>query len=69
MSKAALLCDSCKGKKKMVGFGNLQKDCGACRGIGWIDIPDDDLKVTLGDVMKNPKRGRKKKVIENVLQC
>ena len=61
-------CDGCRGRKKIVGLGNIQQDCPACRGIGWIDIPDNDLKVTLGDVMGNPKR-KKKKVHENTLQC
>lgn len=64
-------CDNCKGRKQVIGLGNIQKDCPSCRGIGWVELPDNDLKVTLADVMDtNKKRGRKKKINhEEILQC
>ena len=65
-------CKSCLGKKKITALGNFIIDCPTCRGIGFIDEPGKQLKVTLKDVMDLPqkKRGRKKKIInEAVLQC
>jgi DnaJ-class molecular chaperone len=69
MTLSMINCDSCKGRKKIVGLGNIQQDCPSCRGIGWIEIPDDTLKVTLADVMENPKRRKKKITHEAILQC
>jgi hypothetical protein len=64
-----IICDVCKGRKTMVGLGNLTKDCPYCNGVGWIATPDQGLKVTLKDVMMQPKRKKKKIGNENVLQC
>lgn len=38
-------CEVCKGKKTMIGLGNLIKDCYACKGIGWIEVPAQVEKV------------------------
>jgi phage FluMu protein Com len=68
MSLAMINCAACRGIKKIKGLGNIEHDCPACKGIGWVEIPETELKVTLKDVMDNPKR-KKKKSVENVLQC
>lgn len=31
-------CDTCNGRKKKIGLGGMQKDCDACKGIGWIEL-------------------------------
>jgi hypothetical protein len=64
-----LSCDGCKGKKKIVGLGNILQDCPTCRGIGWIELPENALKVTLADVMTTVKRKKKKVINEPVLNC
>lgn len=33
-------CESCKGKKKMLGLGNIVVDCVLCMGVGYISKPD-----------------------------
>lgn len=63
-------CLSCFGRKKIVGLGNMSQDCPHCKGIGYIETVKDEIKSTLKDVMSNPKKIRKKKVVnEPVLQC
>jgi hypothetical protein len=63
-----LSCDACKTRKKIVGLGNMLIDCPSCNGVGWIEIPEQELKVTLGDMMNNPKR-KKKKPVEPEVYC
>lgn len=53
----------------MVGLGNLMKDCPTCNGIGWIDEPNEELKVTLKDAMVVTKKKKKKVNNETILQC
>lgn len=64
-------CLACRGTKKIVALGNMQKSCHYCNGIGYLEEPDKELKVTLGDVMDVIKRKpRKKKIVnETILQC
>lgn len=62
-------CPACKGKKIMIGLGNIEKDCPSCRGVGYINPPSDDLKVTLGDVMKTGKVKKKKHNDGTILHC
>jgi len=48
----------------------MSQDCPHCKGIGYIETVKDEIKSTLKDVMSNPKKIRKKKVVnEPVLQC
>ena len=63
-------CEICRGTKKIVALGNISKDCPSCRGIGFIELPNNELKVTLKDAMINSKIRKKKKIAnETVLQC
>lgn len=68
-------CDSCMGKKRIKGLGNIEKDCDACRGIGWIEVPDYALETALSNELTKPivtikkKRGRKPKDDTTILQC
>lgn len=64
-----LNCESCKTRKKIIGLGNMLIDCPSCKGIGWIEIPEKEMKVTLAEVINNPKKNRKKVTREPVLQC
>ena len=66
----SISCQDCRGTKKIVGLGNIHKDCPSCRGIGFIELPQNELKVTLKDVMDNSKIRKNKKIAnETVLQC
>lgn len=29
-------CPCCKGRKKLIGLGSIEIDCGTCNGIGWV---------------------------------
>ncbi len=31
-------CDSCHGKKTVIGLGNIVKDCPACKGVGYVNF-------------------------------
>ena len=31
-------CDSCHGKKKLIGLGSIVKDCPACKGVGYVAV-------------------------------
>jgi hypothetical protein len=65
-------CLACLGTKRIVALGNIQKSCHYCHGIGYLEEPEKDLKVTLGDIMDIAKRKpkQKKKVVnETILQC
>ncbi len=51
-------CRTCNGFKKILGLGNLQKDCVDCDGIGYIEDKTEEqepVKITF-------KRGRPAKL-------
>jgi hypothetical protein len=58
-------CLSCLGRKTIVALGNMQKTCPHCLGVGYLEQPDKVAQET----MDKPKRTRKKKIVEPVLQC
>ena len=29
-------CDCCDGRKQLVGLGGMTKDCGNCKGVGFV---------------------------------
>jgi len=31
-------CDHCHGKKRMIGLGNMERDCAYCKGVGYVKI-------------------------------
>ena len=31
------VCKSCRGQKKVIGLGMMEKTCESCKGIGWIE--------------------------------
>lgn len=37
MTKELKKCTSCNGFKKVMGLGQMQRDCDLCKGIGWIE--------------------------------
>ena len=51
-------CETCMGKKTIIGLGCLIKDCPSCKGVGHIKVVLDHDEVHID----NPKRGRPKKV-------
>lgn len=63
MIKALLSCESCKGKKQLLGLGMIYKDCGVCKGIGFVnpkveEAPKIEEKVVQ---ISTKKYGRKAK--------
>ena len=58
----SISCQDCRGTKKIVGLGNIHKDCPSCRGIGFIELPQNELKVTLKDTSKRRVRKKAKRV-------
>lgn len=39
-------CTSCHGRKRIVGLGNIEKECPVCKGIGWVTL---DVVVAASD--------------------
>lgn len=33
-------CTSCHGRKRVIGLGNIEKECPGCKGIGWVTVVD-----------------------------
>lgn len=31
-------CSSCHGRKRLIGLGNMEKECHVCKGIGWVTV-------------------------------
>jgi len=66
-------CPICKGKKKLLGLGNIPTDCHQCNGIGWIEsVPEtaedeflatNELPISDELVVEKKKSGRPKKVV------
>ena len=71
-------CPICKGKKKLLGLGNIPIDCHQCNGIGWIesvhDMFEDEFLEGIKDVdnsdpekfglnIAKKKSGRPKKTV------
>lgn len=44
-------CNSCNGQKKVTPLGFIQKECPACKGIGFISL--DSKKYKTDDVLEN----------------
>lgn len=53
MSDDLVRCPVCRGRKKIIGLGLLEKDCDHCVGIGWISKKPVEIKV---------KKSRKKSI-------
>lgn len=34
-------CPSCRGARKILGMGFIERDCQICDGAGWLKIKDD----------------------------
>jgi phage FluMu protein Com len=52
-------CDSCRGLKRIVGLGMIEKDCPECRGVGFVELMPvevitDDAE-TVQDVITDEK--------------
>lgn len=48
-------CKACKGTKRIVGMGMMEKDCIECKGIGWVNPPIKEVETKI-----IVKRGRPK---------
>lgn len=62
-------CDSCNGRKRVLGMGGMEKTCQPCKGVGWIkdeaehEIHTEGLKTPTGNpVIAKRKPGRKPKI-------
>jgi len=44
MSNDLKRCDSCLGRKKIIGLGGMERDCPACFGVGWLAKTQIDPK-------------------------
>jgi len=60
-------CDSCKGRKRLLGLGMMYIECPACKGIGWIieDAPKSEVipaeESVFDETLDQPKKpGRPK---------
>lgn len=58
-------CPDCKCKKKVVGLGNILKDCLLCKGVGWINKPlaAHEETMDISKVKKKPARKSKETVM------
>jgi hypothetical protein len=76
MSSEIKRCETCSGRKQVMGLGWMIKDCPGCHGIGWIKkekYPEENSYSEIDEGLKNgeeetgivervtPKRGRKSK--------
>jgi hypothetical protein len=39
MSATYIHCPVCKGRKRMLGLGLIEKDCSECKGVGFVEKP------------------------------
>lgn len=67
-------CGMCKGQKKIMPLGMINKECHTCNGIGYtvgnpVQTVTDDVPVDIVPVKIRRKPGRRPKVRENVLQA
>jgi DnaJ-class molecular chaperone len=37
-------CDGCHGKRYLIGLGGMQKECPACRGVGYVKLVSERAK-------------------------
>ncbi len=42
-------CETCGGKKEVVGLGSMKKKCASCDGVGYTGIKDTEDKVVVSD--------------------
>ena len=55
-------CECCAGRKKIVALGGIVKDCGNCKGVGYVASIAPD-KTVVAPVIR-VKRGRKPRNID-----
>lgn len=52
-------CERCRGTKRVVGMGNIEKKCPECNGVGWIEKKAEvNLIEELSNEISIKKRGR-----------
>ena len=56
-------CDTCKGRKVLMGLGCIEKKCQTCSGLGWVDHVEEPIEF-LKEKKEKPKSksGRPKAV-------
>ena len=42
-------CPACAGRKKITGLGGMIKDCGECRGVGYVKVESVVVKTKKGE--------------------
>lgn len=62
-------CDSCNGRKRVLGMGGMEKPCPQCKAIGWMkdetvrDVSVEGLTNQNGNpVIAKRKPGRKPRI-------
>jgi phage FluMu protein Com len=58
-------CTVCKGFKKIVGLGMVEKECSDCKGIGFIEVKEEpivDNILTIEPIIIKKRPGRPKRV-------
>lgn len=53
-------CDSCMGRKKLLGLGGMIKDCKVCGGVGHVAVKPVVVVIAPNkiDLRKKENRGR-----------
>lgn len=51
-------CGVCLGRKQILGFGNMYKDCVACHGVGYVKPAPVVVATPASSVVKIDKRTR-----------
>ena len=46
-------CECCKGKREVIGLGNILKKCLSCMGIGWKKEVVIDKRVEVEEVIED----------------
>ena len=65
---SVIRCESCLGRKTMMGMGGMKKDCPLCKGIGYIKTKEDKSQEKLEKVnVTRKKRGPNKVKVKDVI--
>lgn len=65
MTKEIERCECCKGRKKILSLGGLEKSCTECAGIGWHEKKTEEKSkesATNEEPVIKKRQGRPKKV-------
>lgn len=51
MSENRLFCDTCIGKKYVIGMGMIHQDCPKCKGLGYRENSDLDSEKSIPAIL------------------